>query len=74
MDELNEKIDGINKRMDRFFEWAGSLQKEYRTMQDNHNNMHVRLRFIEDQCIGLAEFTPASEDVLIKRLAHVKGK
>jgi hypothetical protein len=72
MEGLNEKIDGLHKRMDRFFEWAGSLQKEYRNMQINHTNMHVRLSFIENQCLGLAEFTPANDDVLFKRLEQVK--
>ena len=72
MEDLNEKIDGMNKRMDRFFEWAGSLQKEFRGMQINHTNMHARLSFIEDQCLGLAEFSSANEDVLRERLAQIK--
>jgi hypothetical protein len=41
--DVNDKLDRLHKRMDRFYEWAGLLQKEFRDMQQ-------RLRFIESQC------------------------
>jgi len=72
MDDLSDKIDTLNKRMDRFFEWADLLQREFRTLQTNHSNTHVRLSFIEDQCLGMAEFASANEDVLRVRLAKIK--
>ena len=69
--EINQKMDTLQTRMDRFFEWAGAIQKEYR----NHQN---RLTFIETQCLDRAqpEFHPSQtldeEQRLKVRLETVK--
>ena len=67
--EINQKMDTLQTRMDRFFEWAGAIQKEYR----NHQN---RLTFIETQCLDRAQFHPSQtldeEQRLKVRLETVK--
>jgi Mlc titration factor MtfA (ptsG expression regulator) len=40
--ELSDKLDSLHRRMDKFYEWAAILQKEYRDMQQ-------RQKFIESQ-------------------------
>lgn len=41
--EVNDKLDSLHRRVDRFYEWASLLQKEFRDMQQ-------RQKFIESQC------------------------
>lgn len=43
METVDQKLDSLHKRQDRFFEWAGELQKQFR-------NLDQRLKFLECQC------------------------
>jgi hypothetical protein len=40
--ELSDKLDSLHRRMDKFYEWAALLQKEFRDIQQ-------RQKFIESQ-------------------------
>ena len=64
------KVDTLEKRIDRFFDWAAELQKEFR-------NLNNRLTFIESQCLNLADFHPSQclvEDMnLMQRLETIKN-
>jgi hypothetical protein len=68
--DINDKMDTLQTRMDRFFEWAGVIQREYRNLQN-------RLTFIESQCLDRAQFHPSTcldeEQRLKVRLEAVKG-
>ena len=68
--EIRNRLDTLEKRMDRFFEWAGELQKQHR----NSNN---RITFIESQCLNLADFHPSQsltdDRDLLKRLDTIKA-
>ena len=59
--DINDKLDSLHKRMDRFYEWAALLQKEFRDMKQ-------RQCFLESYCP--MEFTP---DNLKERLDKIKG-
>ena len=67
--DINDKMDTLQTRMDRFFEWAGVIQREYRNLQN-------RLTFIESQCLDRAQFQPSTsldeEQRLKVRLEAVK--
>ena len=41
--DFTDRLESLHTRMDRFYEWAGILQKEYRAMQQ-------RVAFLESQC------------------------
>jgi hypothetical protein len=41
--DVNDKLDSLHRRMDKFYEWAALLQKEFRDMKQRQN-------FIESQC------------------------
>lgn len=41
--DVNDKLDSLHRRVDKFYEWAAILQKEFRDMQQ-------RQRFIESNC------------------------
>ena len=41
--EQQEQLESLHRRMDKFYEWAGVLQKEFRSMNQ-------RLSFLESQC------------------------
>ena len=41
--DLIDKVDSLHQRVNKFFEWAAILQKEFRNMQQ-------RQKFIESQC------------------------
>ena len=58
--DVTDKLDSLHRRMDKFYEWAAILQKEFRDMQQ-------RLRFIEAQ--SPMDF---SVDDLKERLDRVK--
>lgn len=62
--DINDKLDSLHRRMDKFYEWAAILQKEFRDMQQ-------RQRFIESQA-GLVSFE--SLDPLQDRLNKIKSK
>lgn len=60
--EVNDSLDSMHRRMDKFYEWASLLQKEFRDMQQ-------RLKFLESQ--STIEFFNA-ESALQDRLHKVK--
>jgi hypothetical protein len=62
--DINDKLDSLHRRMDKFYEWAAILQKEFRDMQQ-------RQGFIESQA-GLVSFE--SLDPLQDRLNKIKSK
>jgi uncharacterized protein CbrC (UPF0167 family) len=60
--DLNDRLDSLHRRMDKFYEWAAILQKEFRDMQQ-------RQGFIESQCsVDLFKST----DTLQERLDKIK--
>lgn len=61
--DLNDKIDSIHGRMDRFFGWASCLQVEFRNIQQ-------RLKFIESHCE--MDFGVCSQCELNERLETIK--
>jgi hypothetical protein len=58
--DVNDKLDSLHRRVDKFYEWAAILQKEFRDMQQ-------RMRFIEAQ--SPMDF---SVDDLKERLDRIK--
>lgn len=60
--DINDKLDSLHRRMDKFYEWAGLLQKEFRDMKQ-------RQRFIETQCP--MDF---AVDDLVERLEKIKER
>lgn len=72
MEELKAELQTLHNRLERFNDWAECLQGEFRKIQGSIQTMDNRLQFIEGQCLGLAEFHPANEDVLWKRLEQLK--
>ena len=63
MESLDDKLNSLHRRMDKFYEWAAILQKEFRDMKQ-------RQVFIESQI----EFTQISDhtDPLQDRLDRIK--
>ncbi len=59
--DIDDKLDSLHRRVDKFYEWAALLQKEFRDMQQ-------RQRFLESYCP--MEFTP---DNLKERLERIKA-
>ena len=57
-------LHSLHTRMDRFYEWAGVLQKEYRAMQQ-------RVSYLESQC-ELDMGQTAQDSCLQQRLRQVK--
>ena len=64
--DISDKLDSLHRRMDKFYEWAAILQKEFRDMKQ-------RQVFIESQCsIDLsADRVP---DTLTERLDRIREK
>jgi hypothetical protein len=60
--DINDKLDSLHKRMDKFYEWAAILQKEFRDMQQ-------RQGFIESHCF--VDFQTA--DSLQERLENIRN-
>jgi hypothetical protein len=58
--DVNDKLDSLHRRVDKFYEWAAILQKEFRDMQQ-------RMRIIEAQ--SPMDF---SVDDLKERLDRIK--
>ncbi len=65
MRDINDKLDSLHNRMDRFYAWSALLQKEFRDIQQ-------RQKFIESQCSF--EFSSTSTETLQKRLDEVRKK
>ena len=60
--DIRDKLDSLHRRMDKFYEWAAILQKEFRDMKQ-------RQVFIESQCS--VEF---SSDLLEERLDKIRAR
>jgi hypothetical protein len=64
--ELSDKLDSLHRRMDKFYEWAAILQKEFRDMQQ-------RQKFIESQVsIDPVWIEPAADPIQV-RLDRLKA-
>ena len=62
--DFTDRLESLHTRMDRFYEWAGVLQREFRAMQQ-------RMLFLESQCeIDLGQ--SAQESDVLKRLEKIK--
>jgi hypothetical protein len=62
--EFTDRLESLHRRQDKFYEWAGLLQKEFRVMQQ-------RMAFLESQCqLDLGQ--QAQEDSILNRLANVR--
>jgi hypothetical protein len=59
--DLNDKLDSLHRRVDKFYEWAAILQKEFRDMKQ-------RQCFLESQCS--VDFNTL--DTLQERLKKIK--
>lgn len=59
--DAHDKLDSLHRRMDKFYEWAALLQKEFRDMKQ-------RQLFFESQCP--MDF---SVDDLAERLNKIKA-
>jgi hypothetical protein len=70
--DLMESTKTLHARSDRFMDWAEELHSEFRTMQKELQELKNRILFIETQCLHLAEFMPANEEVIMKRLENIK--
>jgi hypothetical protein len=57
--DLNDKLDSLHRRVDKFFEWAAILQKEFRDMQQ-------RQAFLESMVPDLIH------DPLLERLDKIR--
>jgi hypothetical protein len=60
--DVNDKLDSLHRRVDKFYEWAALLQKEFRDMQQ-------RQSFIESEMS--MDF---SVDDIKERLDKVRAK
>jgi hypothetical protein len=62
--EFTDQLESLHRRQDKFYEWAGLLQKEFRAMQQ-------RITFLESQCeLDLGQ--QAQDASLLSRLANVR--
>ena len=62
--EFTDQLESLHRRQDKFYEWAGLLQKEFRAMQQ-------RIAFLESQCeLDLGQ--QAQDASLLSRLANVR--
>jgi hypothetical protein len=57
--DINDKLDSLHRRMDKFYEWAAILQKEFRDMKQ-------RQGFIESQAGLMFETFDPLQDRLDK--------
>lgn len=63
--DIHDKLDSLHRRMDKFYEWASILQKEFRDMKQ-------RQGFLESQCD--VDFKPSVAQSLHERLEKIKEK
>ena len=65
--DISDKLDSLHRRMDKFYEWAAILQKEFRDMKQ-------RQGFLESQCD--VDFKPSANATqsLYERLERIKDK
>ena len=63
LQEFTDRLESLHRRQDKFYEWAGVLQKEYRSMQQ-------RMQFLESQRdLDLGQ--GAQENALLDRLDRI---
>jgi tetrahydromethanopterin S-methyltransferase subunit G len=62
----------MSEDFDKYRAWAECLQAEFRKLQTTLQTIDNRLQFVESQCLGLADFSPANDEVLLKRLENLK--
>ena len=66
--DFNDQLESLHRRMDKFYAWAGTLQKEFRAMQQ-------RVTFLELQCqidVGQSAQESAVLELLEKLKQHPK--
>ena len=64
LQEFTDQLESLHRRQDKFYEWAGVLQKEMRSVQQ-------RLAFLESQ--SALDLGPGREDqTLLERLEKLK--
>ena len=64
--DFTDRLESLHTRMDKFYSWAGLLQKEFRAMQQ-------RLAFLESQCeLDLGQTT--QETLLLDRVKGLKAE
>jgi protein gp37 len=62
--DFTDQLESLHRRMDKFYAWAGILQKEFRAMQQ-------RVTFLESQCeIDVGQ--SAQESAVLERLQKIK--
>lgn len=61
--DIKDKLDSLHRRMDKFYEWAAILQKEFKDMKQ-------RQGFIESQCV--LDFKTSETQSLYERLERIK--
>ncbi len=62
--DFTDRLESLHRRMDKFYEWAGVLQREFRDMQQ-------RLTFLESQChLDLGQTMQDSS--MLERLERIK--
>lgn len=60
--DFTDRLESLHNRMDKFYVWAGVLQKEYRAMQQ-------RVAFLESQCeldVGQAALDACLQERLLR--------
>ena len=63
--DFTDRLESLHTRMDKFYSWAGLLQKDFRAMQQ-------RVAFLESQC-ELDVGQTAQESCLLERVRAAKG-
>ena len=62
--DFTDQLESLHRRMDKFYAWAGILQKEFRAMLQ-------RVTFLESQCeIDVGQ--SAQESAVLERLQKIK--
>jgi hypothetical protein len=41
--DVNDKLDSLHRRVDKFYEWAALLQKEFRDMQQRQSDIESEM-------------------------------
>jgi hypothetical protein len=44
--DFNDKLDSLHRRMDKFYEWAALLQKEFRDMKQRQDFIEAQADFV----------------------------
>jgi hypothetical protein len=46
--DVNDRLDSLHRRMDKFYEWTAILQKEFRDMQQRQKFLESKTDFVPD--------------------------